>query len=113
MKNFRTLEQAKKDLAVIQEYVDLIENYQPKSLTQHVISVYSRCGNIARTASYLNEQGFRIDGRLIEPADVSEMIRSKPAKDDLLHKKVRELYLKRIKPYAFHMLKGRRGKAAR
>ena len=103
MKNFRTLEQAKKDIAVIQEYVDLIENYQPESLTQHVIYIYSISGSISRTAGYLNERGFRIDGRLIEPVDVSEMIRSKPQKGDLLHKKIRSLYLKKIKPHTIKL----------
>lgn len=69
MKNFRTLEQAKKDIAAIQEYVDLIENYQPESLTQHAIHTYSLVGNLAKTADILNEKGYQIDKKPLEPED--------------------------------------------
>lgn len=97
MRNFRTLEQAKKDLQIIQDYIDLIENYQPESLEQHTIYIYSLVGNVIKTAELLNHNGFRIDGRLIEPNEISELITSRPAKDDLLHKKIKSLYLKKTR----------------
>ena len=61
LRNFRTLEQAKKDLHMIQTYVDLIENYEPKTFTQKVIWIYSLEGNLERTAKRINEMYLLID----------------------------------------------------
>lgn len=55
-------------------------------------------GNITKTAEILNSNGFRIDDRLIEGKEVSKLITSKPEKDDLLHKKIKSLYLKKTRP---------------
>lgn len=97
MKNFRTLSQVKKDLQVFQDYINLIENYQPQNLTQRVIQVYVQQGNINRTAEILNRRGYEIDNRCIEPQDISTIIKSKPASEDLLHKEIRRLYLRKTR----------------
>ncbi|RUL48778.1 hypothetical protein [Lysinibacillus antri] len=96
MKTFRTLEQAKRDLQKLQEYVNLIENYQPQDFAQVVVFTYSLFGNIEKTAEYLN-QNYLINGRSIEPKEISYFITSTPAKDDLLHKKIKTLYLKKTR----------------
>lgn len=95
MKTFRTLTQAKKDLQEIQEYIQLIENYQPIDLRQYVIYTYAKIGNIAKTAEALNN--FSIVDFSIEPEDISRIITSKPPKDDLLHKQIKNLYLKKTR----------------
>ncbi|WP_285398449.1 hypothetical protein [Lysinibacillus sp. fls2-241-R2A-57] len=97
MKKFRTYNQAKNDLKVFQDYISLIENYQPKNFTQRVIQEYAYQGNINRTAETLNRRGYKIDDRSIEPQDISTIIKSKPAPEDLLHKEIRKLYLKKTK----------------
>ena len=96
MKTFRTLDQAKRDLQKLQEYVDLIENYQPQDITQVVVFTYCLFGNIEKTAAYLN-QNYLITGRAIEPKEISYFLTSTPAKDDLLHKKIKTLYLKKTR----------------
>lgn len=63
MKTFRTLEQAKKDLQVYLDYINLIEQYEPTNFVQHVIKEYAQEGNIIRTADILNRHGFRIEDR--------------------------------------------------
>lgn len=42
MKNFRTLDQTKKDLQVYLDYINLIEQYEPQSFMQRVIQEYVR-----------------------------------------------------------------------
>ena len=108
MKNFRTLDQAKKDMQVYLDYIHLIENYEPTNFTQHVIKAYALDGNITRTAEVLNQQGFQVQDRPLESQDIREAIISKPNQEDALHKEVRKLYLKRInskklsaKPYSY------------
>ena len=104
IKNFRTLAQTKKDIETLQkqikihqQYISLIENYQPKNFTQHVIREYAHEGNIARTAEILNRRGYDIEGQVIEAVDISTVIKSKPAANDLLHKEVRRLYRKKTR----------------
>lgn len=97
MKNFRTLAQARKDMQVFQDYIDLIEQYNPNNVTQHVIHQYVQEGSIVRTAEALNRLGLSLDGDKIEPQDVSSIIHSLPDPDDLLHKEVRRLYMKKIR----------------
>ena len=104
MKNFRTLNQVKKDQQVLQDYINLIENYQPKNLTQRVIQKYVQQGNINRTAEILNRtaeilnrRGYKIDNRYIDPQDISTIIKSKPASEDLLHKEIRRLYIRKTR----------------
>ena len=104
MKSFRTLAQAKKDIETLQkqieqtqQYIALIENYNPQTFTQHVINEYAHEGNLIRTEENLNQLGHKIDGRNIEKQDISAIIQSRPNPDDLLHKEVRRLYLKKIR----------------
>ena len=104
LKNFRTLAQTKKDIETLQKqinqsyrYISLIENYKPKTFKQHVIHEYAYEDNLIRTAENLNQLGHRIDGRKIEKQDISAIIQSWPDPDDLLHKEVRRLYLKKTR----------------
>ena len=98
MKNFRTLDQAKKDLQEIHQYVKLIENYQPQDFTQKVIYTYALVGSIVKTAETLNSQGYLVNKRTIEPQNITNIITSSPAKNDLLHKQIKQLYLKKTLP---------------
>ena len=107
MKNFRTLAQTKKDIETLQKqieenqhYISLIESYKPQTFVQHVIHKYAHEGNLIRTAENLNQLGHQIDGRKIEKQDISTIIQSRPDPDDLLHKEVRRLYLKKIRAIA-------------
>lgn len=97
MKNFRTLAQARKDMKVFQDYIELIEQYNPMNVTQHVIYQYVQEGSIVRTAENLNQLGLTLDGRSIESQDISSTLQSLPDPDDLLHKEVRRLYMKKIR----------------
>lgn len=92
VKTFRTLEQANKDLQEIQNYVTLIQDYRPQNFVQEVIKTYVIHGSISKTAAILYNQGHPIDQE-----KVSNIIKSTPAKDDLLHKKIKSLYLKKTR----------------
>ena len=49
-----------------------------------------------RATEALNTLDLQIDGRSIESKDISSIIKSRPHPNDLLHKYVRRLYLKKI-----------------
>ncbi|MER2079369.1 hypothetical protein [Psychrobacillus psychrotolerans] len=92
MNTFRTLEQAKKDLQELQNYVSLIDEYQPKVFKQEVIKIYAIHGSTAKVAAILSNQGHHI-----EQEEVSNIIKSTPTNDDLLHKKIKSLFLKKTR----------------
>lgn len=95
MKNFRTLAQAKKDMQVYLDYINLIEQYEPQNFIQCVIKEYALEGNLIRTAATLNRNNFQIENRAIEPHDITLAILSKPAPNDTLHREIRRLYMRK------------------
>lgn len=95
LKNFRTLDQAKKDLQVFQRYIHLVQTYSPISLAEHTVYQYALLGNIHHTADALNKLGFRLDGLFLAGKDVTKIILSKPMEKDYLHKEILRLYLKK------------------
>ncbi|MGR6898712.1 hypothetical protein [Rummeliibacillus sp. BSL5] len=92
MKNFRTLDQAKKDLLVIQRYIDLVESYEPITFTQQIIHTYALLGSIQKTAEAMSKNGNRITAE-----EVTTHITSSTASDDTLHKLIKSLYRKRTR----------------
>ena len=70
----------------------MIENYNPQNIVQLIIQTYVIHGSISKTAAILNRLGYSI-----EQDEVSATIKSTPDKDDLLHKKVKSLYLKKTR----------------
>ncbi len=62
-----------------------------------MIQEYVQQGNINRTAEILNRRGYKKDNRRIEPQDISTIIKSNPASEDLLHKEIRRLYLRKTR----------------
>lgn len=103
MKNFRTLDQAKKDRNVLNEYIELIERYNPETFEQHVIFEYALHGNIHKTAESINEKGISDNGEPIQGETVTQIITSSPPKHDKLHKQIRSLYLKKTRPARRHL----------
>ncbi len=92
MKDFRTLDQAKKDLVVIQHYIDLVESYEPRTLTQQIIHTYALLGSIQKTAEAMSK-----GGNVITAEEVTTHITSSAAPKDILHKLIKTLYRKRAR----------------
>lgn len=108
MKNFQNLAQAKRDLQIYLDYINLIEHYEPQDFVQHVIKIYALEGNLIRTAATLDRKKFQIENRTIEPHDITQILLSTPDSNDALHKEIRRLYLKKTnskkmqsKPYSY------------
>lgn len=95
MKNFKTVDQAKDKIQRLQHYVDLVEDFQPKNLEEHVLKEYAELGNIVKVTEKLNRLGFRLNDSEIETKDISTILRKRGAND--LHKVLRTLYLKKTR----------------
>jgi hypothetical protein len=83
--NFMTLDKAKKEIMRLQNYVDLVESYQPKSIDQEIVKEYA-------LTSSINEVSRRLS---VSYEKVVEVI-SSLGKDEL-HKMVRSAYMKKTK----------------
>nr|MDP5192764.1 hypothetical protein [Neobacillus sp. 179.-C4.2 HS] len=80
-----TLDRAKKEIMRLQDYVDLVESYQPKSIDQEIVKEYA-------LTSSINEVSKRLS---VSYEKVVEVI-SSLGKDEL-HKMVRSAYMKKTK----------------
>lgn len=83
VKDFMTLEIAKKEIekaeeyiAQLNEYIDLIENYDADTNDKRIVLEYAIIGNTKQVADKLNEDGFRFeDRREYDYCDVSRVIK--------------------------------------
>ncbi|MFS0577318.1 hypothetical protein AB1K83_17010 [Sporosarcina sp. 179-K 3D1 HS] len=81
MKNLKTVDQAKKEIEILQGFVDLVESFQPKTLEEQIIKEYAYIGSIEKVAIKVNEMGYSNDGKAFEKEDISNIIKGKPTND--------------------------------
>lgn len=95
MRNLKTVDQAKEEIAKLQIYVNLVENFQPETLEEQILKEYAYLGSIVKVADKVNKMGFLLNGNPVEKEDVSAIIRSRGKND--LHKVLRTGYLKKTR----------------
>lgn len=88
-----TVERAKEEVAELQNFIHLAENYKASTVEQFIIKEYAFLGSIAKVAAVLNQRGYRINNQLITQEQVSEIIRGKAT--DELHKIIKTGYLRK------------------
>lgn len=88
MKNIKTVDAAKKEIQVLEDFVSLVENYQATTLGQKIVKAYAYSGSIAKVVSYINNE-FGPD--TIDKTYVTDLLKSKP--QDELHKHMKANYL--------------------
>ncbi|MFC5591590.1 hypothetical protein ACFPRA_22145 [Sporosarcina soli] len=96
MKNLKTVDQAKKEIATLQRFIDLVESFQPETLKEQIIKEYAYIGSIEKVAIKVYELGYsKSDGNPYEKGDITNIIIGKPAND--LHKLIKSGYLKKTR----------------
>ena len=91
MTKLKTVGQAKKKIAELQSFVDLVEGYHAETLEQQIIKEYAYLGNLGKVAEKVNEMGYLIHGQPYKGTDITDVIRGKG--NDELHKVIRSGYL--------------------
>lgn len=95
MTNLPTLSKAKKDVAYLQEFIFLVENYEESTLYQQIIRRYAKTGSIKQVVLELNVER-EMEGLLpIDRVYVLEAITSKPK--DQLHRLIRTQYMNKTR----------------
>lgn len=90
MKNFITVEQAKKQVHQLQTYIYLAESFEPKTVEDHIVREYAYLGSLPKVEERMKEMQYDV-----EVEDIRLVLR-KQGKNDL-HKLIRTGYMKRTR----------------
>lgn len=94
------VDKARELIIELENYVAAYEAYDPTDVKEMAIKLYSESNNVGVVAKELNELGYRKEGKLVagkrkqvkyDSNDVTAMINTVPADDDVLHDKVRKM----------------------
>ncbi|WP_044736643.1 hypothetical protein [Geobacillus kaustophilus] len=89
------VEEAKKQIEYLQEYIRKIENYTPATMEEEAVYLYVQLESVTKVVQELNKKGYRIGNRKLTTVDVSNIIRSKPK--DEMHELAKRLFTKNRK----------------
>jgi hypothetical protein len=76
------IEQAREQIKRLEDYIDMVENYQPATFEQVAIKRYVIIESVNKVAAELNEEGYRMGNRKLVGKDITNIIHEKP-KDDM------------------------------
>lgn len=77
------VEEAKKQIKELKQYIQLIQSYQPETFEQEANYLYVQLESVSKVADELNKKGYKVGNRKVISKDVSDIIRSKPVIDDM------------------------------
>ncbi|MED2013684.1 hypothetical protein [Bacillus wiedmannii] len=90
------LQQAKEQVKELNNFIELVLNYEVTSLETAAIYEYALENNVSKVASKLNEKGYRAQGvkgpRKLSSNDVSEILQGKGI--DELHAIIKSMFEK-------------------
>lgn len=94
------VEDAKKTIEELQEYVNVYEKYEPTNMKEMAVKLYAELNNVNQVAKKLNEKGYRKEGKLVagkrarvklDSNDVTKMLISDVDDGDQLHPIVKRI----------------------
>jgi len=89
------VEEAKKQIEYLQEYIRKIENYTPTTMEEEAVYLYVQLESVTKVVQELNKKGYRIGKRKLTTVDVSNIIRGKPK--DEMYELAKRLFMKNRK----------------
>jgi hypothetical protein len=90
-----SVEKAKEEIFRLQQYIELVENYEANTLDKFIIKEYAITNSINKTVKAVNAVGYAIYQKEVERDYVVSLLK-KRGKDDL-HKLVRSAYMEKTK----------------
>lgn len=95
MKNYMTVEQAKKQIDIFASYVHLVESFEAEGLEDHIVKQYAYLGSMQKVADEINRMQLFFLEADIEVDDVRKVLNSQGKNE--LHKLMKTFYLKRTR----------------
>jgi hypothetical protein len=90
-----SVEKAKEEIVRLQQFIDLVENYEADTLDKFIIKEYALTNSIDKTVKSINAAGYEINQKESERDYVVSLLK-KRGKDEL-HKLVRSAYMEKTK----------------
>ncbi|AWO73895.1 hypothetical protein C1N76_04450 [Geobacillus thermoleovorans] len=94
------VEEAKKQIEYLQEYIRKIENYTPATMEEEAVYLYVQLESVTKVVQELNKKGYRIGKRKLTTVDISNIIRGKPK--DEMHELAKRMFTKNKKRGSRH-----------
>ncbi|KLR75283.1 hypothetical protein ABH20_00890 [Geobacillus sp. T6] len=94
------VEEAKKQIEYLQEYIRKIENYTPTTMEEEAVYLYVQLESVTKVVQELNKKGYRIGKRKLTTVDISNIIRGKPK--DEMHELAKRMFTKNKKRGSRH-----------
>ena len=94
------VEEAKKQIEYLQEYIRKIENYMPTTMEEEAVYLYVQLESVTKVVQELNKKGYRIGKRKLTTVDISNIIRGKPK--DEMHELAKRMFTKNKKRGSRH-----------
>ncbi|MBB6283806.1 hypothetical protein [Geobacillus subterraneus] len=89
------IEEAKKRIEYLQDYIRKIESYTPTTMEEEAVYLYVQLESVTKVVQELNKKGYRIGKRKLTTVDVSNIIRGKPK--DEMYELAKRLFMKNRK----------------
>lgn len=84
-----TIDEAKAQIKSLEKFIKVMEAYEPENFEQEAFKLYVELGSVSKVAVILKDKGHRIGKRKVISKDITDLIRSKPAKD-MMHEMAQE-----------------------
>jgi len=94
------VEEAKKRIEYLQDYIRKIESYTPTTMEEEAVYLYVQLESVTKVVQELNKKGYRIGKRKLTTVDVSNIIRGKPK--DEMHELAKRMFMKNRKRGSRH-----------
>lgn len=85
-----SIDEAKKKIAELEQFIQLVEQYESVTFEQHVVHLYVIHENVTTVMGILNERGYRVGKRKILTTDISDILRAWPT--DTMHELAGKLF---------------------
>ena len=90
-----TVEHAKKEVARLEAYIELVENYTDETLSKKILKLYAYTGNIQKVKAEINSQLLKNGLPTIDSQNVTDVILGNS--DDQLQKILKMNYMIKTK----------------
>lgn len=84
-----TSDEARLKIKDLEMFIETMEAYEPEGFEQEAFKLYVELGSVSKVAVILKDKGYRIGNRKVISKDITDLIRSKPAKD-MMHEMAQE-----------------------
>lgn len=97
MMKYSTYSQAKKDIILLNHFINLVENYEVTDVDSFIIKSYAETSSIAKVIRELNRNKFiyELPINISKSVYISTILKRKP--EDALQKIVHDIYKKKVK----------------